>query len=77
MSQPQRGYNNNLFVPSGKIIMVDIDQNELEKHTLSIDYPFQDDLKSFLSKILKNELKGFNEKSDWISYCKNVKKQKA
>ena len=54
--------------------MVDIDQNELEKHTLSIDYPIHDDLKSFLSRILKSELKGFKEKSDWISYCKDVKK---
>ena len=40
--------------------MVDIDQNELEKHTLSIDYPIQDDLKSFYQEFLKG-VKGFKE----------------
>lgn len=71
----QIGYNWQAFARESKIIMVDIDQNELEKHTLSIDYPIHDDLKSFLSRILKSELKDFKEKSDWISYCKDVKKK--
>ena len=51
MSQPQRGYNNNLFVPSGKIIMIDIDKNEINKFKNKIALGIKSDLNLFLNKI--------------------------
>lgn len=70
----QIGYNWGAFARKAKKIMVDIDENELKKHTLSIDYAIQDDLKSFLTNILNNPFENFEEKTDWLNYCRYVKK---
>jgi len=70
----QIGYNWETFARESYKIMVDIDKNEMSKHTLNIDYPINGDLKYFLNSLTKkldnDEIK---EKFDWIEYCNKVK----
>jgi len=49
LSIPCTGYNSNDFAPNAKKMMVDIDANEIYKHTLKIDYPFVGDIDTFLT----------------------------
>ena len=69
----QIGYNWESFARESKIIMVDIDKYELRKHTLKIDYPIHDDLKSFLNKIIEKDFSVITKKKSWLEYCKKVK----
>ena len=48
MSIPNVGYATELFSPNSKKIMVDIDENELQKGTLDIDLPIHGNLDEFL-----------------------------
>lgn len=76
MSQPQRGYNNNLFVPSGKIIMVDIDKNEINKFKNKIALGIKSDLNLFLNKFNKflSHRKFSTQKTEeWLNFCQNQK----
>lgn len=52
MSIPNVGYRSDLFSPKSIKIMVDIDENEIKKPTIKIDYPIVEDLNIFFSKIL-------------------------
>lgn len=52
LSIPNTGYRTDLFSPDSTKIMVDIDAAELNKHTLKIDYPINDDLACFLDKLI-------------------------
>jgi acetolactate synthase-1/2/3 large subunit len=72
----QIGYNWESFSRDSFKVMVDIDENELKKHTLSIDYPINSDLKVFL-KSLDKELSNnkISKKEDWIRYCSDVRKK--
>ena len=54
LSIPNIGYQSHLFSPNSIKIMVDIDKNELKKHTISIDVPVEMDLHRFLIQILNN-----------------------
>jgi len=47
LSIPSTGYRTDLFSPNSTKIMVDVDVNEMHKHTINIDYPIHDDLKNF------------------------------
>lgn len=51
LSIPVTGYNTKDFSPNSKKIMVDLDENEIFKHTLTIDYPYIGDVKDFISDI--------------------------
>jgi acetolactate synthase-1/2/3 large subunit len=51
LSIPNIGYQSHLFSPKSIKIMVDIDKNELNKPTLSIDYPINKDLNLFLNEL--------------------------
>jgi acetolactate synthase I/II/III large subunit len=51
LSIPVTGYNSKDFASKSKKIMVDIDENEILKHTLDIDYPYIGDVKDFISDI--------------------------
>jgi acetolactate synthase-1/2/3 large subunit len=65
MSIPNVGYQSNLFSPKSIKIMVDIDENELKKPTIKIDYPINKDLRFFfihlLSKLKDKEIPKWNE----------------
>jgi len=52
MSIPNVGYQHELFSPNSIKIMVDIDENELKKPTIKVDYPINKDIKSFISHFL-------------------------
>lgn len=52
LSVPNIGYNFQSFSPDSIKIMVDIDVNELNKPTIKIDLPIQDDLNNFFSDLL-------------------------
>jgi len=70
----QIGYNWKTFARESYKIMVDIDKNEMEKHTLKIDYPINGDLKYFLNSLTKKlDNDEIVEKDDWIEYCNKVK----
>ncbi len=76
LSQPQRGYNDNLFIPSGKIIMIDIDKNEIKKFKKKIIYSISADLNIFLDKFNRHlHKKNFFNKNikDWLNFSREQK----
>jgi acetolactate synthase-1/2/3 large subunit len=76
MSIPNVGYQHQSFSPNSIKIMVDIDENELKKPTIKIDYPINRDLKFFLS-VLKTRLKNQNipDWTNWIDKTQSWKKK--
>ena len=67
LSIPNVGYQSHLFSPNSFKVVVDIDENELNKPTVNIDYKVNDDLYSFLNK-LNDELfmKGVPNWNEWV-----------
>lgn len=53
----QTSYDYEKFAVQAKKIMVDIDKNELFKHTVKIDVPIHCDAKVFLEELLKQDIK--------------------
>lgn len=76
MSIPNIGYKYDLFSPKSIKIMVDIDENEIKKPTIKIDYPVVDDLNSFFLKIL-SELKNktIPHWNDWVNKTQSWKQK--
>jgi acetolactate synthase-1/2/3 large subunit len=72
LSIPCIGYNANAFAHSAVKIMVDIDDAELNKNTLSIDIKCKDDLNSFFSKTVDMYL--HSDISNWINKIISLKK---
>lgn len=80
----QVGYNWATWAPKAKVIMVDIDQAEMKKHTIHVDMPVWADAKDFLSKlntatkeyvVSENIVSGhINESPDWVNICNGWKK---
>lgn len=72
----QVGYNWETWARAAKVVMVDIDANELKKHTLHVDVPVWADAKEFLKTLLSYLEKAkiqVEEKSDWVRACQNWK----
>lgn len=67
LSIPLTGTRFDKFAPNAKIVMVDIDKDELEFKTVDVDYELQADAKDFLNAFLEMiELKGFEKDfADW------------
>lgn len=73
MSFKQIGFNYDNFSPFSKKIIVDIDENELKKTTMKIDYPIISDVKNILKQlnsIIQNPL---DLKVPWLEYCNKLK----
>ena len=69
------GYNPRDFASKAKFkAMIDVDPNELKKNDLKINLKVKSDANYFLTKFFK-KLKKYNFKSDWISYCTNIRKK--
>ncbi|MDP8229913.1 MAG: thiamine pyrophosphate-binding protein [Candidatus Gorgyraea atricola] len=70
------GYNYKAFAPNAKKIIVDVDERELQKSTLSPDVRIQADAKDFLEEFL-NQLKEIDLRAPagWLDACKNWKKR--
>ena len=78
MSIPQVGYNYKLFAREAKKIMVDVDIEEINKASLSIDIKVISDVKSFLNQLseyVENEAISFEAKSPWIKKCQAWKEK--
>ena len=75
LSIPNTGYKTELFSPNSTKIMVDIDENELNKSTLNIDYKIKADLNKFIPDLIKNIP---NNLPSWESWVKenNILKNK-
>ncbi|MFM7702468.1 MAG: thiamine pyrophosphate-binding protein, partial [Alphaproteobacteria bacterium] len=66
----QTGFNYQEFVPNGKIIQVDCDENELNKGHPIIDIGVCADANNFLEKILDFKIA---PKPEWINFCNSIK----
>ena len=72
MSTRQTGFNLELFAPNAKMIMVDIDHDELLKPGLNIDFPIQMDIKLFI-KTMNNAIdENIVCSESWKLFCKKV-----
>ena len=68
----QVGYNYTTWARAAEVIMVDIDEGELKKHTLHVDMPVRADAKDFLEKLgaaLEKEDKPIFDGKDWLDKC--------
>ena len=68
----QISYNWEMFAREAYKIIVDIDQNELKKPTISPDMAITADLADFIKTFLQNA-EYLKQKKDWIEYCVKIK----
>lgn len=72
LSVRQTGFKFDKFANKAYKIMIDIDENEMNKGLVEIDYKIHADLKAFLKKT--NEYpEEFKEKKDWLNWCSEIK----
>ncbi|MGE4266588.1 MAG: thiamine pyrophosphate-binding protein [Deferribacterales bacterium] len=62
-------YNWEFFAREAKIVLVDIDRAELEKHTVKPFLKIQCDAGKFINDMLKTAPADKNRYSEWIKYC--------
>ena len=77
MSIPQTGYNATLFARHAKIVMVDIDENEMFKQSLKVDVPIVADAKKFMTALLAR-LDGHKPSpavASWAARCRDWKRR--
>ena len=66
------GYNLKEFSPNSKKIYIDIDENEINKHSFEIDHKMVIDLNEFLSTALTLDFK--HDIDDWLKYIKRERR---
>lgn len=71
----QVGYNWQTWARAAEVIMVDIDQAELKKPTLHVEFPIWADAKDFLTKLDKEMSEPIREKKLWLETCQRWKKE--
>lgn len=72
----QVGYRWKTWARAAKVIMVDIDQGEMKKPTLHVEFPIWADAKDFLDKLnhaIPEGTKVFND-DKWLEVCNHWKK---
>lgn len=71
----QVGYNWRTWARAAEVIMVDVDEAELKKHTIHVEYPVWADAKDFLTKMDQQLPAGklLFEQTDWLETCRNWK----
>lgn len=74
LSIPCTGYNSKDFAPNAVKIMVDLDANEIRKHTLKIDYEVVADVKSFITD-LSQQIGPLDSVSEWTNKVIGWKKR--
>ncbi len=77
MSIPQVGYNYRLFAREAKKIVVDIDEHELIKPSISVDLPLCMDAKVFIEQLLAYVEGGLAwlDSDEWLSKCRGWKQK--
>jgi acetolactate synthase-1/2/3 large subunit len=73
LSLPNTGYQHESFSPKSYKIMIDIDENEINKPTLNIDTKVVSDLKTFIPKLLNNIPDNLPLWKQWINKTQNWK----
>lgn len=69
-------YNYENFAKNAYKIVVDIDEKELKKPTISIDMKIHANLKDVINSLLKSDYNGDNiVHKKWLEWCKNVNKK--
>lgn len=68
----QISYNWENFACKAKLVVVDIDKNELNKPTLSIDWKINTDLRIFIDKLLDSKANKVSNHAKWIEWAKNI-----
>lgn len=72
----QTGYSFHTWAREAEVIMVDIDQAEMKKHTIHVDMPVWADAKDFLQALntyTATEEKEIFTGKEWIQICQNWK----
>lgn len=68
----QISYNWSSFARHAEIIMVDIDEAELQKPTLNINFPIHANLADFIPQLLTlAQQKPMSDKSEWLNWCRD------
>lgn len=70
----QTGATINEFLPKGKIIHIDIDNNELENHRISNRIKINCSVQSFFSKIKQTSLT-YTPNLEWLNWTLNIKEK--
>jgi acetolactate synthase-1/2/3 large subunit len=73
LSIPVTGYNSKDFAPDSVKIMVDLDYNEIHKHTLKIDYPVVGDITDFVSELASKRNNPIRH--EWIELVRSWKEK--
>ena len=76
LSIRQTGFNYASWAPKAYVIMVDIDENEMKKPTIHVEYPIHASVKDVIDEL--NHLisaKVFDDNDKWISQCKTWMKE--
>lgn len=69
------GYNFGDFGKNAYKIVVDIDDAELHKPTVQVDYPIHADLRDVLEDINKSDYQKNEEHQEWVDWCRNLDKK--
>jgi acetolactate synthase-1/2/3 large subunit len=72
MNIRQISYEWKNFAKNAYLIAVDIDKAELDKPTLSVDYPINGDIKKLFEKIMNSDFVADERHNDWIHWCKKI-----
>ncbi len=73
LSIPVTGYNSKDFAPNSVKIMVDLDYNEIHKHTLKINYPVVGNIADFVSELASKRNNPIRH--DWIELVQSWKEK--
>ena len=71
----QVGYNWQTWAREAEIIMVDIDPDEMKKHTLHIDHAVWADAKNFIERLTTSAEEKVFADTEWQDACRNWKKK--
>ena len=72
------GYNFSTWAREAEVIMVDIDEAELKKHTIHVEMPVHADAKDFMEKLLqasKSVDGNVCKKENWVKQCQTWKEK--
>ena len=75
LSVRQVGYNKGEWAPNAFKIMCDIDEAELKKKTIDIDFPVLGDVGEFINALLKRDIKYETDTKEWIDFCSTLRKK--
>lgn len=77
LSIRQTGFNYASWAPKAKVIMVDIDENEMKKPTIHVEYSIHANVKDVINgllSIIDSKEKIFTDEAGWLKQCKSWQK---